>query len=298
MNEYTQIHSYIHLILTFTIYSLNIRSVWEKEGRNMDDLKEYVVATRPWSFTAAIVPIIVTTSVLHANFLSIEFAQAIIMGISVQAAANLTNTYFDFINGVDNKDNATAGTGEKTLVEKKVSTHGLISLAVALYMLAILSISPLLMRCWPTLVTFVCGTLLSMFYTATPVGLKYIALGDITIFLCFGPLLMQCTSLVITGELKNSLYIYSIPIGLLTEGILHANNARDIKSDTLAGASTLATIIGFRNSYYLYVALLMGAYLSSIYIAFFYHFGCVLTILTIPLAMDLEMRFRQKNMTG
>ena len=298
MNEYTQIHSYIHLILTFTIYSLNIRSVWEKEGRDMDDLKEYVVATRPWSFTAAIVPIIVTTSVLHANFLSIEFAQAIIMGISVQAAANLTNTYFDFINGVDNKDNATAGTGEKTLVEKKVSTHGLISLAVALYMLAILSISPLLMRCWPTLVTFVCGTLLSMFYTATPVGLKYIALGDITIFLCFGPLLMQCTSLVITGELKNSLYIYSIPIGLLTEGILHANNARDIKSDTLAGASTLATIIGFRNSYYLYVALLMGAYLSSIYIAFFYHFGCVLTILTIPLAMDLEMRFRQKNMTG
>lgn len=264
----------------------------------MDDLKEYVLATRPWSFTAAIVPIIVTTAVLDANFLSVEFTQAMIMGISIQAAANLTNTYFDFINGVDNKDNATAGTGEKTLVEKKVSTHGLISLAVALYMLAILSISPLLMRCWPTLVTFVCGTLLSMFYTATPVGLKYIALGDITIFLCFGPLLMQCTSLVLTGELNNSLYIYSIPIGLLTEGILHANNARDIKSDTLAGASTLATIIGFRNSYYLYVALLMGAYISSIYIAFFYHFGCVLTILTIPLAMDLELKFRLKNMTG
>ena len=120
----------------------------------------------------------------------------------------------------------------------------------------------------------------------------------ITIFLCFGPLLMQCTSLILTGELSDQLYIYSIPIGLLTEGILHANNARDIKSDTLAGASTLAMIIGFKNSYYLYVALLIGAYISAIYIAFLYHIGCALTVLTIPLAMDLEKRFREKNMTG
>ena len=259
---------------------------------------EYLVATRPWSFTAAVVPILVTTAVLHANFLSIEFAQAMIMGISVQAAANLTNTYFDFVNGVDNKDNALEGTGEKTLVQRKVSTHGLVSLAIALYITAVLSIFPLLMRCWPTLVTFVCGTLLSMFYTAAPIGLKYIALGDVTIFLCFGPLLMQCTSLVLTGELHDQLYMYSIPIGLLTEGILHANNARDIKSDSLAGASTLATIIGFKNSYYLYVALLICAYMSAIYIAFFHHIGCALTMLTIPLAMDLEKRFREKNMTG
>lgn len=264
----------------------------------MDDLKEYIVATRPWSFTAAIVPIIVTAAVLHANFYSVEFAQAMVMGISVQAAANLTNTYFDFIKGVDNKDNAAAGTGEKTLVEQKISTHGLITLAIALYIIALVSISPLLLRCWPTLVTFVCGTLLSMFYTATPIGLKYIALGDVTIFLCFGPLLMQCTSLILTGELNNELNIYSIPIGLLTEGILHANNARDIKSDTLAGASTLATIIGFKNSYYLYVALLVGAFTSAAYISFIHHFGCALTLLTIPLAMDLEKRFREKNLTG
>ena len=67
----------------------------------MDSIMEYLVATRPWSFTAAVVPILVTTAVLHANFLSVEFAQAMIMGISVQAAANLTNTYFDFVNGVD-----------------------------------------------------------------------------------------------------------------------------------------------------------------------------------------------------
>jgi 1,4-dihydroxy-2-naphthoate octaprenyltransferase len=50
---------------------------------------------------------------------------------------------------------------------------------------------------------FSCGIVLAFFYTATPVGLKYHALRDVTIFLCFGPLLMQCTSLMISGEMRS-----------------------------------------------------------------------------------------------
>ena len=264
----------------------------------MDTISEYILATRPWSFTAAIVPIMVTAAVVKASFFSIEFLQAVTMGVSIQAAANLTNTYYDFVKGIDNIDSAAAGTGEKTLVEKKVSVNGLIMLFVCLYLLATLSISPLLMRCWPTFITFIAGTCLSFFYTANPVGLKYMAMGDITIFLCFGPLLMECTSLVLIGKMTNSLWIYAIPISLLAEGILHANNARDIKSDSMAGAVTLATLVGFQNSYYFYVSLLVGAYVSSLFIAFFLNWGCAFTLLTIPLAMDLEKRFREKNMMG
>ena len=109
---------------------------------------------------------------------------------------------------------------------------------------------------------------------------------------------MQCTSLIATGKLSESLLIYSIPIGLLTEGILHANNARDIKSDTLAGAKTLASIIGFENSYYFYISLFIGAYASAIYISLFLNWGCIGTLLTVPLALELVKRFREKNMVG
>ena len=64
---------------------------------------------------------------------------------------------------------------------------------------------------------------------------------------------MQCTSILLTGKTDDILYIYSIPIGLLTEGILHANNARDIKADTKIGAYTLASLIGIEYSYIFYI---------------------------------------------
>lgn len=151
----------------------------------MDVVKEYVLATRPWSFTAAVVPVLVTAAVVKTRMLSLEFLQAMTMGVCIQAAANLTNTYYDFMTGVDNKDNAEAGTGEKTLVQKKVSVGGLVMLSVGLYTIGTLSILPLLMRCWPTLLTFISGIALAFFYTATPIGLKYLALGNICLHLFF-----------------------------------------------------------------------------------------------------------------
>ena len=144
----------------------------------MQNIGEYILATRPWSFTAAIVPIMVTLGVVNSNIFCFEFLQAITMGVSIQAAANLTNTYYDFIRGFDNKESAAEGTGEKTLVEKKISINGLLFLMIFLYSLGTVAISPLLMKCWPSLLTFSTGIALAFFYTATPVGLKYMALGE------------------------------------------------------------------------------------------------------------------------
>ena len=49
-------------------------------------------------------------------------------------------------------------------------------------------------------------------------------------------------------------------IGLLTENILHANNARDVENDARAGATTLAQALGARGSYLLYVLILAASY--------------------------------------
>ena len=65
---------------------------------------EYVIATRPWSFTAAAIPILVTGAVVAPSMiLSTNFLRCLVMGITVQAGANLTNTYFDYVNGFDTK---------------------------------------------------------------------------------------------------------------------------------------------------------------------------------------------------
>ena len=149
------------------------------------------------------------------------------------------------------------------------------------------------------LTIFSAGIVLAFCYTASPVGLKYIALGDICIFLCFGPLLMECTALMTTGQIHSELLLYATPVGLLTETILHSNNMRDIKADKHAGAITLATLLGFDLSYSLFVLMFVGAYLSAIYIAAVGHWGVLLSLVTVPLATGLLKQGRAggKNLT-
>jgi len=199
------------------------------------------------------------------------------------------------VNGVDSKDTSC---GEKTLVDKKITPGGVITLSTICYLIGVGSLIPVIIKYNDSSlnIIFSAGILLAFFYTANPIGLKYRCLGDITIFLCFGPLLMQCTSILLIGRMDQLLYLYSIPIGLLTEGILHANNARDIEADSKAGAVTLATVLGFELSYLFYIMLLLGAYGSVLVITFYHHYGCIAAFLTIPLAQELNNKFKTGKM--
>lgn len=262
----------------------------------MSAIKEYILATRPWSFTAGLVPVLVTTAVLGQSYASEGFIRAALMALSVQSGANLVNTYFDFVNGVDTKASVC---GDMTLVEKKITPMGCMIAAFLCFLCSVAAVFPALMIPEDNtfILVFSVGIVLSVFYTADPVGLKYRALGDVVIFACFGPLLLQATSLILTGQMHTVLNVYGIPLGLLTEGILHSNNARDIKADSLSGAATLATILGFEKALVFYQMLIVGAYLSAAYIALFYHVGCAATFLTVPLALDVVAKFEAKTMT-
>lgn len=264
----------------------------EKHSAMAASAFEYFIACRPHTFTASIVPVMVTTAVVGGSFSSLEFLRTIAMGISVQSAANLSNTYFDFVNGVDTKAMIS---GDKGLVEARhITSSGVMVLSIICYIVGLLTVLPIFLERTDMMlpIIFFSGIALAFFYTATPVGLKYKALGDITIYLCFGPLLMQGSSIMLTGSINSSLWIYSIPIGLLTEGILHANNARDTKFDSDAGAITLAIILGVYNSFLFYALLVVGSYLALAAISLFYHWGCVGAFLTAPLAINVVNNFK------
>lgn len=267
-------------------------------------VQEYFLATRPWSFTATIIPILITTIVTKTSFYSFNFFGSLFMGLFIHTGANLTNTYYDYINKVDTKSH----NHDSTLVDKKLPANNLLIVSFLSYTLGILTIIPYIQSAWasslpqesfyPLLFIFGLGLFLAFFYTANPIGLKYRAMGDIAIFLCFGPLIMQCTSLILTHKLNKLLYLFSIPIGLLAEIILHLNNSRDIKSDSASGALTLANLLGFRGSYVYFLGLLCCIYLCSLYLAYYYYAGIILTWLSLPMAFSLSKQFQQNQMTN
>jgi 1,4-dihydroxy-2-naphthoate octaprenyltransferase len=108
------------------------------------------------------------------------------------------------------------------------------------------------------------GVFGGFFYTARPLGYKYRALGDLGIFLLFGPLMVLGAFFVQAGTFSWLPLIAALPVGFLVTAILHANNLRDIPFDGRAGIKTLAMVAGSRGSRVIYATLLVGAYVAVV----------------------------------
>ena len=119
------------------------------------------------------------------------------------------------------------------------------------------------------------GVLIGYFYTAKPIRLSSLyGLGELSIFLAFGPLLTLGTGFAIsndtiglfTSEFYN-LLILGIPIGLLTTNILFINQYPDYTSDKEMGKNNLVVLLGKKSSRWVYAINLAIAVGSLYYIS-------------------------------
>jgi 1,4-dihydroxy-2-naphthoate octaprenyltransferase len=138
----------------------------------------------------------------------------------------------------------------------------------------------------------------AVLYTGGPKPLGYIALGELTVFIFMGPVMIGGAYYVMAGTVTLQAVLASIPIGLLVAAILHANNIRDIPLDQAAGKITLATLFGRRAANYEYLVLVIGAYVTTLaLIATDLGLWPVLIVgLTLPAAIQLcKMVFAAVN---
>lgn len=209
---------------------------------------EWMIAVRPWSFPASAMPVIVTAAFLFWKGYEISWGFAIwaLLNIIVfHAAGNTWSDYFDFKKKVDADDTF----GAKTLTTGMFEPKEIYRLSVALTVVAVagglalmaLTGLPLL---WIGLGGLICTLLYPM--------LKYNALGDLVILLAYAFLPTLGTSFVAAGGIIPSVLIVALPLGLITDGILHSNNTRDMKTDSRAGIRTMAMSLGVKSSAVLY----------------------------------------------
>ena len=223
------------------------------ENKKKHSFKAWVLATRPWSFPASAMPVLVTLAYLNWCGYAIDWIAgvwALLNIVIFHAAGNTWSDYFDYKRGVDRED-AIGGmsivSGEFQAVEIKRLAWCLLSVAV------VAGIGLMLYAGLPVLYFGLAGCVLIMLYP----WLKYHALGDLDIFLTYSVLPILGTSFVATGYLHQEVLWLMLPIGLITVGILHVNNARDIEQDSRAGIKTFAMLIGKKASVYFYLAELL-----------------------------------------
>merc|ERR1719330_755068 len=262
-------------------------------------LEGLVTALRPWSFTATLAPQFVLLAVVRM-ILGIPlpgYGACLMLALSimaVQSTANLVNSYRDFEKGIDTKETA----GDRTLVDNLVSVGTLKVLAAfsLLWWLTYFAWSVAATGGHPTVIGMaLLGTVLAIGYTAGPAPLKYLGLGDLTVFVCFGPGLMAYSSIVLAGAFHWEVIAFTVPVTLYVVATLHANNYRDIDADTRAGARTVAIVLGKKASLRYYYCLLLGAHALALIAGWWYSCaGALATLAALPQSLWLCVRIHRE----
>ena len=99
------------------------------------------------------------------------------------------------------------------------------------------------------------------------------------------------------GGLSWAPVIYSIPLALNSEAILHSNNTRDIETDREAGIVTLAILVGRTGSYAVFILLLFLPYTVFAVLTVNASRWFVLPFLTVVFAFNAELQFRRGNLS-
>jgi len=142
---------------------------------------------------------------------------------------------------------------------------------------------------WPVLVIGLLSIVAAIAYTGGPFPLGYYGLGDLTVFIFFGPVAVCGTYFIQAYRLDFPVFIASIPIGLLITAILVVNNLRDIKTDEAVGKKTLAVMLGVRSTRYEYMICLLLSFVFPIFMLLFGYVSVwvVLVMLALPFAFSL-----------
>jgi 1,4-dihydroxy-2-naphthoate octaprenyltransferase len=103
-----------------------------------------------------------------------------------------------------------------------------------------------------------------VFYSGRKAGLKYVALGDLAVWLLCGPLLTLGFSLAISGKWSAGVLFMGTFFGFLASALLHVNNLQDMKIDKARGVKTYAIRLGFKGALKFLIFLYAGAFVSLV----------------------------------
>ena len=249
-----------------------------------------MIAVRPWSFPASAMPVIVTTAFLFWRGYEISWGFAVwaLLNIIVfHAAGNTWSDYFDYRKKVDADDTF----GAKTLTTGMFQPKEIYRLSVALTVVAVAGgIALMALTGLPLLWIGLGGVLCTLLYPY----LKFNALGDLVILLAYAFLPTLGTSFVVAGGIVPSVLIVALPLGLITDGILHSNNTRDMATDSRAGIKTMAMSLGVKSSAVLYgfEMLFPFVWVAICSIFGFMPIATVVVFMTLPVAIACAQTMR------
>ena len=257
------------------------------EKRN--PVRTWIMASRPRTLTASIVPVVVGTAVAVRDgvFNPWVALAALFSAVMIQVGTNLANDLFDFKKGADTHTRLgpTRVTSAGLLTPREVE----IGMWVVFGLAAASGLYVIYVGGWPMLVIGVASILAGVAYTAGPFPLGYNGLGDLAVFIFFGLVAVLGTYYAQARAVTLGAVLAAVPVGALATAILVVNNVRDADTDRAAGKRTLAVLLGRGAARAEYAVLLTLAYAAplALWLLRGASVWALLPLLTLPVAVRL-----------
>jgi len=222
-------------------------------------LRTWLLAARPKTLTAAVVPVVVGTGLAMGEGMAVLWpALAALAGaMLIQIGTNLTNDYYDFRKGADTHERV----GPTRVTQSGlIAPQTVLAAGAACFTLAVaVGISLVARGGWPFVVIGLASVLAGWAYTGGPYPLGYHGLGDLFVMVFFGLVAVPGTFYAQALRLVPAVWPAAVAVGATGTMILVVNNLRDVETDARAGKHTLVVRFGRGFGRAEYVALLLLA---------------------------------------
>lgn len=227
---------------------------------NVSPFSAWLLATRPKTLPAAISPVLVGCCVAWAEgeFDAVSALAAFAVALLLQIGANLANDVADFRRGADTHERV--GPLRVTQGGLIPPRHVVMATVAALIAAAVPGLYLVWRGGWVLALLGLLAIAAAVTYTAGPKPFGYLGLGELVVFLFFGPVAVAGTAFVMTHHISQLALLASTAMGCLVTAILVVNNLRDIDTDRMAGKRTVAVRIGREATRWEYAALIAAAY--------------------------------------
>lgn len=198
------------------------------------------------------------------------FILALVTTLLLQVLSNLSNEYGDMVKGTDSEGRIgperSIQRGEITLSQMK---------RMMIIIASIISVTGTSLVIYATdlfntmlfLLTGAAAIVAAVKYTVGKKPYGYRAMGDLFVFIFFGPVGVTGTFFLHTGFLRADILLLSITTGLLSVAVLNLNNMRDAGNDLRHGKITMALLLGDKKSRIYHLMLILVALAASVLFA-------------------------------
>ncbi|MCF7802801.1 MAG: prenyltransferase [Candidatus Marinimicrobia bacterium] len=241
------------------------------EGVTMDEvdfISRWLVITRACVFSMTLTSgIIGGLLALTAGAINWWYWLIAVIGlILAHASNNMINDYFDYRNGTDESEDYPRGLYSPhpiysgwlspTKLMNAILIVNFLDLVIAIYLAVQVG--------WEVFIFALAGLFVSVFYVAQPINLKKRGLGELGVFLIWGPLMIGGTFFVVSGYVPGWAFAASIPYGLTVTTVLIGKHIDKIKPDQDNGVHTLPVILGEAKALFLNKILFIAFHLIVI----------------------------------